>query len=74
MNCHSMLCYDLNTMHCINCFLKLIDGCQKTKVVTKFFKDNHIKVLVWPGNSPDLNPRETVGYHQGLLTSEGLYH
>ena len=30
--------------------------CHISKLVTKLFKDNHIKVLVWPGNPSDLNP------------------
>ena len=31
-----------------------------TKKVTKFFADNDIRVLEWPGNSPDLNPIENL--------------
>ena len=27
----------------------------RSKIVTKFLEDNNIRVLEWPGNSPDLN-------------------
>jgi transposase len=30
------------------------------KTVQKWFKDNGVKVLDWPGNSPDLNPIENL--------------
>jgi transposase len=32
--------------------------CHRAKVVQKYFRDNKITVLTWPGNSPDLNPIE----------------
>ena len=34
--------------------------CHTSKKVTKFFADNDIRVLEWPGNSPDLNPIENL--------------
>ena len=34
--------------------------CHTAKKVKKFFEENHIKVLDWPGNSPDLNPIENL--------------
>ena len=32
--------------------------CHTAKFIKKFFEDQHINVLDWPGNSPDLNPIE----------------
>ena len=32
----------------------------RSKVVKKWLKDNHMPVLEWPGNSPDLNPIENA--------------
>ena len=34
--------------------------CHRAKSVTKFLRDNNIKVLPWPGNSPDMNPIENL--------------
>ena len=34
--------------------------CHTSKQVKKFMNENHIKVLKWPGNSPDLNPIENL--------------
>ena len=30
--------------------------CHWSKIVKQFLTKNHIKILDWPGNSPDLNP------------------
>ena len=32
----------------------------RSKTVTKFLEDSNIRVLEWPGNSPDLNPIENA--------------
>lgn len=34
--------------------------CHVSKVMMKYFKDNSITLLDWPGNSPDLNPIENL--------------
>lgn len=34
--------------------------CHKAKRITKFLSDNNVNVLSWPGNSPDMNPIETL--------------
>ena len=34
--------------------------CHKAKKVTKFLQEHQVRVLDWPGNSPDLNPIENL--------------
>ena len=34
--------------------------CHRSKVAKTFRAENQIKVLDWPGNSPDLNPIENL--------------
>jgi len=46
-----------------NCTIFMQDGapCHRSKVAKTFLAENRIKVLDWPGNSPDLNPIEICG-------------
>ena len=45
-----------------NCTVFTQDGvpCHRSKVATTFLAKDKIKVLDWPGNSPDLNPIENL--------------
>ena len=45
-----------------NCTVFMQDGtpCHRSKVVSEFLRQQRIKVLDWPGNSPDLNPIENL--------------
>ena len=49
-------------MNVHNCNIFMQDGapCHRSKNFSEFLKEKKIKVLDWPGNSPDLNPRENL--------------
>ena len=49
-------------MNVHNCKIFMQDGapCHRSKIVSEFLKEKKIKVLEWPGNSPDLNPIENL--------------
>ena len=34
--------------------------CHQSKIVKQFLTENHIKILDWPGNSPDLSLIENL--------------
>ena len=35
--------------------------CHTSKKVKKWFEENNVEVIPWPGNSPDLNPMHRKG-------------
>ena len=54
---HMLLFWDI---HQCNHFMQDGAPAHRSKVVKKWLKDNHMPVLEWPGNSPDLNPIENT--------------
>ena len=44
----------------MKCFLQDSAPCHASKSTKEFLTNNQIRVLPWPGNSPDLNPIENL--------------
>src|ERR1051325_10060431 len=44
--------------------------CHTAKVCQKWFKDNNLRLLSWPGNSPDLNPIKNLWAWLKILVSQ----
>ena len=44
-----------------------------SKVVPKWLKDNDVKVLEWPSQNPDLNPKGNVGRTEKACVSKEAY-
>ena len=53
-------------------FLFMHDGapCHRSKIVKQFITENHIKILDWSGNSPDLNPIKNLWTKMKNLVSQ----
>ena len=44
--------------------------CHQSKIVKQFLTENHIKILGWPGNSPDLSLIENLWFKMKDLVSQ----
>ena len=59
-------------MNVHNTIIFMQDGalCHRSKIVKKFLEENHVTMLDWPGNSPDLNPIENLWAKMKDLVAE----
>ena len=54
----------------MNWFLQDSAPCHASKSTREFLSNNHIRVLPWPGNSPDLNPIENLWLQMKLRVAQ----
>ena len=47
-------------IHQCDTFMHNAALCHRSKLVSSFLQENQVKVLDWPGNSPDLSPKENL--------------
>uniref|UniRef100_A0A8K9Y386 Tc1-like transposase DDE domain-containing protein n=1 Tax=Oncorhynchus mykiss TaxID=8022 RepID=A0A8K9Y386_ONCMY len=57
---NSIVCTLLSCLKIPQTFQMDIDPKHTSKVVAKWLKDNEVKVLEWPSQSPDFNPIENM--------------
>ena len=46
--------------------------CHQLKIIKQFLTENHIKILDWPGNSPDLSLIENLWFKMKDLVSKSI--
>ena len=51
-------------------FMHDVAPCHQSKIVKQFLTENHIKILNWPGNSPDLSLIENLWFKMKNLVSQ----
>ena len=47
--------------------------CHQSKIVKQFLTENHIKILDWPGNSPDLSLIENLWFKFSVTKASRIF-